>query len=119
MKLGEVVYFKKATRTTKRGALETSFTGHAFGIMVGVVPPSRPEPSKQVLMMALAQMGYMSFDDVGEFLGKEQADLCVKKFEQKYCGISERPATEEAEAPVDSGPIPTPSGLVSPTGAPL
>ncbi len=129
MKLGEVVYFKKATRSTKRGALETAFQGHGFGVMIGAVPPFVKEPPLHVILQAFATMGYLKFDDVYEFLGKESGDLCMKKFHEKYYKIPDRaaPEGEDAGAGLNAGETgqpgaetgPQPSGLVDPAGAPL
>lgn len=82
---GDVVFFKKCTKLPTKRAQEIGFKGgHAFGVMLGVVAPFAPPPTEKILMPLMGHAGYISFDDVGNFLGEEQAKLCIKKFEDKY-----------------------------------
>ena len=82
---GDIIYFKKVTRQTKRGSPEIGFKGgNGFGLMLGIVPPFGAEPDNSVLIALMAQTGYISFDDIIEFIGKEQCDIIIEKFKLKY-----------------------------------
>lgn len=83
--IGDVVYFKKVTREIKRRSQEIGFKGgHGFGVMLGIVPPFQKEPAEGTLLQLMGQVGFMSFDDVKEFIGEDQMKVCVEKFKVKY-----------------------------------
>jgi len=109
MNNGDVIYFKKAKEHPTRKSIELEFKGHAFGILLGHVPPFAQEPPKDHVVRLLGSIGYLSFDDVGEFLGNEVGADVVKKFEEKYYAQP----TQQQELPL------APSGLVDTSGAPI
>jgi hypothetical protein len=84
MKNGDVVFFKKAKDSSARRAPEVMFKGHGFGILLGHVPPFAKNPPAAFVIGQLGSIGYLSFDDVIEFLGQEAGATCVAKFEDKY-----------------------------------
>lgn len=83
MKPGDIVFFKEATRTSKRKAQVFGFKGHAFGVMLGHIPPFGQDPSGVQVLALLANVGFVSFDDVAEMLGQEAAARLVQKFQEK------------------------------------
>lgn len=86
MKNGDVVFFKKAKRSSARKAHEEEFKGHGFGVMLGHVPPFVKDPPPEHLIRLMGTIGFVSFDDVGRLLGDEQAKLLVQKYEDAYYG---------------------------------
>lgn len=83
-KIGQVVFFKQAKATAAPSPMVGQFKGHGFGVYLGAVPPGFPNPPGMYIVQALGMVGYIKFDDVIEFLGKEAADLCIEKFKVKY-----------------------------------
>lgn len=83
-KNGDFVFFKKARRSSNPRQPEGAFKGHGFGILLGHVPPFAPDPPGEHLLRLMGSVGFLSFDDVGEFFGREMGVECVKKFEEKY-----------------------------------
>lgn len=111
---GDVVFFKKAKKSTKRTSPEIGFKGHAFGVLLGHVPPFAKDPPPEHLLRLMGTIGFLTFDNVAEFLGDEAGQKCVKAFEDKYYGKEAQDA-----APEVAPPPPEPSKLVDQTGAPL
>lgn len=121
---GDVVFFKKAKKSTSRKAPEATFKGYGFGVMLGHVPPFAAEPPPQHLLRLMGTVGFLTFDDVAEFVGDENAKECVKKFEDKYYGKEAQDAAPEVStAPTDSsgldGAVAEPPRLVAVDGSPL
>ncbi len=94
-KIGDIAFFRKAKRDCGRKTPEGTFKGHGFGLFLGHVPPFAKEPPKVFIHRTLGTLGFLSFDDVTEFISEEAAAECVKKFEDKYYGPVVR---TEAEA---------------------
>ncbi len=96
---GDIVYFRYARKNTNLKQPVAQFKGHGFGMFMGHVPPGAPEPHPLILIRQMAASGFISFDDVIEFLGKETGDLVVKKCTEKYWPESvvksEEPSQEE------------------------
>lgn len=86
MKNGDVVFFQSAKTEPTRKAANISFKGHAFGILLGHVPPFAKAPPAEHMLRLMGTIGFISFDDVGEFFGNEIGADAVKKFEDKYYG---------------------------------
>lgn len=114
-KPGDIVFFKRGKKNSQRKTPEVQFNGHAFGIMLGHVPPFQKDPPQAHVLRLMATVGFISFDDVGIFLGPEALVDCVKKFELKYYGqqIPVQPNTENLEK------LPLKSVLVDVCGKPL
>ncbi len=112
MKNGDIVFFKVAKPASHRMAPLTQFKGHGFGILLGHVPPFQKDPPIEYVFRQLGVHGFLTFDDVGEFLGVEAAAECVRKFEDKYYGKAVAD-TNQAELPLE------PSKLVDAGGAPI
>jgi hypothetical protein len=105
IKPGDIVFFKKVTRSTKRRDPEIAFKGgNGFGVMLGIVPPFGPEPTESILLMLLGSVGFVSFDDVKDFLGEDQMKICVDKFTERYM-------TKKIEQP-SKLILPSPSGVL-------
>lgn len=126
MKNGDVVFFKKAKDSANRKAPEIMFKGHAFGVLLGHVPPFAKNPPASYVIAQLGSIGYISFDDIGEFLGEDVVKQLALKFEEKY---TPKPAEQpQQELPLDGDPaaaessepeVLRPSGLVGINGKPL
>lgn len=86
MKPGDIVFFTEAKPSSARKSPKIGFKGHAFGIMLGHVPPFQKDPPLSHILRLMGTHGFVSFDDVGELLGSEQGALMVTKFEDKYYG---------------------------------
>lgn len=86
---GDILYFKEARQGLQNKDKPMSFEGNAFGLFLGLIPSwSKKEPKTADIFKALGGMGVLTFDDVYTFLGKEQGDLCVSKWKEKYTGES-------------------------------
>jgi hypothetical protein len=84
IKPGDVIYFKECSQEMAKAKLIGFKGGWGFAVMLGIVPPFGKPPIEAQLMALMGSAGYMAFDDVANFLGEEQAKLCVKMFEEKY-----------------------------------
>lgn len=117
MNNGDVVFFKKAKASSARKSPEVMFKGHGFGILLGHVPPFAQNPPAGYVIGQLGSIGYLSFDDVIEFLGDEAGATCVQKFEAKY--LPKAPDAAQADLPLHGEMEPRPSGLIGLNGKPL
>lgn len=117
MQVGDIVFFNKAKTKPVKSAREIKFTGHGFGIMLGMVPSMciTPPPAHHIFKL-LGTCGFLTFDDVAEFLGEDQAKLCIEKFEKKYYNESELKETPAPKA--EPQEIKEESKILDPTGAP-
>lgn len=116
MKQGDIVFFKRAKNSSAIGSPEVAFKGYGFGLMLGILPYNQKDPPLNHILPLLGGAGFVSFDDVLEFLGQEQGDLCLRKFEEKY--LLKPPSPEQQqELPLDE-PKPGPR-LVNAAGLPL
>lgn len=86
MNVGDLVFFKKAKRTTSLESPVVEFKGYGFGLMLGHVPAFEPEPPAAHLLRMMGTLGFISFDDLGEFLGPSISAAIIKQFEDKYYG---------------------------------
>lgn len=121
MKNGDVVFFKRAKASANRKAPEAQFKGMGFGILLGHVPPFAQSPPGAYVIGQLGSIGYLSFDDVIEFLGDEAGAACVKKFEEKYIPKLD---PNQQTLPLKAAPSPEPeepalSGIVGLDGKPI
>lgn len=91
IKPGDIVFFRKAKRSSHRKSPEISFNGYGFAVMLGHVSLFQPDPPADHLLRLIGTIGFLSFDDVKNFLGDEAAASCVKKFEDKYYGGNNHP----------------------------
>ena len=82
---GTCVFFKEF-QTTAHPRKHSKFRmkNLAFGVLLGDVPVFGKGPTTGDLFRSLGAIGYISFDDVGEFLGAEMGAKCVEEFEKKY-----------------------------------
>lgn len=103
MKPGDAVFFEIAKPSSSRKAPKIKFQGHGFGILLGHVPPFQKDPPPEHLLRLMGTIGFMSFDDVANFLGDEMAAKCVKAFEDKYYGKIEPASVEKL---VEQGVLP-------------
>lgn len=86
MKNGDIIYFKEAKVSTALKAPIAQFKGHAFGILLGYVPPFQKDPTAGMAIRLLGEVGFISFDDIIELAGKQTCELLQKKFIEKYYG---------------------------------
>lgn len=119
MKLGDAVFFKVAKKNSDRKTPEFRFQGHAFGILLGHISLFQKDPSREHLVKLLGAAGFLSFDDVGEFLGEENGTACAVAFEDKYWGKKVDESQSELPFESDAQQIPEsrPSGLVDLRGS--
>lgn len=99
---GDVVYFQVVKKSAGRKAPQFKLQGHGFGIFLGHVPPFQKDPPAHFIYSKIGAIGYISFDDVLEFLGQESLDTCMKKYEEKYAGPLPHP--DQAQLPLSEGP---------------
>jgi hypothetical protein len=121
-KPGDTVFFKKAQTKSRKNSEGCEFKGMGFGIFLGHVPPFQKDPPIEHLMRIMGTAGFLTFDDVAEFLGNEQGSECVKKFEDKYYGktvdVKIEPA-EDKQIPIPPELIPPTPQLIGMDGKPL
>lgn len=86
-RIGDLVYMKIAKRGSKGEALQ--FAGHGVGVFIGHVAPFQKDFDALDAFRALGRFGFVSFDDLQEFLGPEQTKACIDKFDMKYFAISD------------------------------
>lgn len=91
VKCGDVVFFRTFRKSLRQRTLKNLDIGfregaHGFGVMLGTVPKNAPEPHPVLIRRMMGQSGYVLFDDVIEFLGKEPGIEVVEKFKDKYYG---------------------------------
>jgi hypothetical protein len=95
IKPGDIIFFKSVTRKIGRREPEIKFKGGSgFAVMLGIVPPFGKPPEVGHLMALMGGAGYISFDDVREFLSEEQMKICITKFEDKYLPKPEKPKSQ-------------------------
>lgn len=111
-KPGDAVFFKKGKKDTKRKSIEGTFKGYGFGVFLGHVPPFQKDPPLEHLMRLMGTIGFLTFDDVGEFLGTEHAAKCVQMYEDKYYPKIE---VKKAEETTEEKQIEMPKELIPPT----
>lgn len=98
-KVGDVVYFKTGRRGTKKRDAEVKWNGHGCGVLLCHVPPFEKEPPPEHLIRLIGSIGFISFDDIGEFFGDEVGKATVAKFELKYYGRTGAPGELAKEPP--------------------
>lgn len=111
LQMGDCVFFQKAKLGTQRGALEVQFKGHGFGMMLGIIPHFGKQPQALDLFVIMGKVGFVTFDDVGEFLGPELATKVLEGFHKKY-GLAQ-PTEEDKKkaAEIAEGALQTASEL--------
>lgn len=85
-KPGDIAFFKEARKGVKKSSPGAKTQGHFFGVVLGVVPPFAKEPPADQLMNLMGQAGFVSFDDVGNFLGNAAGAKLLAAFEMRYFG---------------------------------
>lgn len=112
LRLGDVVFVKEVSESPDKKCEKIRFSGGwGFAMMLGVVEPFAKPPEEKHLTALLGQAGYISFDDVSRFLGKDQAAVCVTKVSEIQQALF---AAAEAEKEKRNK-----SKLVTASGAPL
>lgn len=81
---GDIIYFKGAQNRPHRKADGCAFKGYGIGLFLGHVIPFQKAPDQHDALRLIGACGFISFDEILEFLGDEQAQLCIQKFEEKY-----------------------------------
>lgn len=115
IKKGDVVYFKRAKRSTRNDAADYVAKGHHFGFILGHVPAQAAEPPESEIWRLMGTIGFCSLDDIAEFLGEEVMREVIAKFEDKYYGkIMESPRSIQIDS--EGTPQPSPLLLLNPDG---
>lgn len=83
---GDVVYFKTAKKSSARKSPIGTFEGHGFGVFLGHVANFQKDPTVDLVSRIMGASGYLSFDDIIEFLGQEKSVEVIRQFEDKYYG---------------------------------
>jgi len=81
---GDVIYCKAFQKSLAGGSRPTSFAGMAAVMLIGHVPKNGRDLTKVQIMQNLGTLGLITIDDVSEFAGEAIAELCIKKFEEKW-----------------------------------
>lgn len=90
---GDIAFFKRAQGSTQKDAPQVAFAGHAFGVLLGVVPNGVRDPDINDVTAMMAGIGYIAFDEVQDLLGEETCDNLLKLFADKYkVNLREAPA---------------------------
>lgn len=113
---GAIVYFKRFKTSTKKGALEVEVQGHGAGVLLGHVAPFVPDIPEEHALRIMGEAGFVSFDDILEFLGPDQGGMVIQKFKEKYMGA---PKGESAIETLKRAAEQEPSRLLNAQGAPL
>lgn len=103
-RLGDIAFFKRAKKSSLKNSPESQFTGYGFGVFLGHLNPFTPDPPLSILKTLMGGAGFLRFDDVIEFLGKEKGEEVIQKFTEKYVGRP--PAGPRPEGPAIDGPRP-------------
>lgn len=105
---GNAVFFKTSQDSAGRKAVKVQYKGYGYGIFLGHVPPFQKDPPVLVLRRQMGAIGYLTFDDVADFLGDESAAKCVATFEAKYYApeVVTEPANEVPKDPNDGNLYP-------------
>jgi hypothetical protein len=97
-KPGDVVFFSEARRSSRKKSEGVRTPGSFFGVLLGMVPRMMPDPPASHLMCLMGSAGFLSFDDVFEFLGPEQSGKLLSFWQRKYYGqefpLADAKATE-------------------------
>lgn len=83
---GDVVYFPFAKKSARNKNVFAFQGGFGFGILLGTIPLGKGDPTPQELFQIMGRQGFLTFDDVEEFLGKEAAQKAIDAFKDKYYG---------------------------------
>lgn len=102
MNNGDIVFIKEATRAPDKKETRVQFIGHGMCLLLGHLPPKIPMPPMDYYRILLGGIGFLSFDEVAEFLGKEAMDTCLNAFQKKY--FSNAVQTPPAAPPVSKEP---------------
>ena len=117
IKPGDVVFFKAATTSAESGkARGVAFKGHGFGLMLGLLPPLAKDPPAIDLLRLMGTIGFISFDDIKDFLGKELMEDAVKQFEDRYYGVEAGPQNDE-NSPPQAEILDVDGNIISPTSS--
>jgi len=93
---GNLVYFKEIqTSSRPKNAVKAKFKGCGYGILLGYIPPFGKDRDLLGLISDLGAIGYVSFDDIAEFVSPEIGAEILKKFEEKYLKQAEVPPAPE------------------------
>lgn len=112
IKNGDVVYFKRARAVLHGGKKkEMEFDGHGYGIFLGHVPDFMPPPPKEIVLSAMGAIGFVSWDDLTELVGKETVEKIIPQWQEKYTKAIDKLAKEA----VDSGRL----KILGPDGKPI
>lgn len=86
LQFGDVIYFKKCRKKPNTQNLEIQFKGFGIAMVLGEMPPNKKGLPQEHLMPMMGQAGFISFDDIGEFLGEDVLKTVIQKFEAKHSG---------------------------------
>lgn len=86
IKPGDVVYFHTVKEEPRRNAKDIRFVNgiYGFGLILGAHAPGMVPLTAEIFMTLMGQIGFLSYDNVNEFLGEEQMKICLTKFAEKY-----------------------------------
>lgn len=105
LKNGDIIYFKKAKKSSLRHAPEWAFKGHGAALLLAAMPPEYPDMPDEALFPLLGAIGLCTFDDIKIFLGEEAQKEFIRKFQERYYKPSLadiRPTAEPSSTLVDS-----------------
>lgn len=114
MKSGTIVFFKKFHTSVRPQSPLIGCQGFGYGIMLGHLKNGVPHPPAHVLQSQIGEAGYISFDDVKEFIGEEHLKTCLAKHLEKYQGVLPEDSAAQVElalhppAPPENASAPIP-----------
>jgi hypothetical protein len=86
LKQGDIAFFREIKLEPRRNAKDIKFTNgiFGFGLMLGAHAPGMAPLTENSFMTLMGQCGFLSFDNLKEFIGEEEMNICIKKFQDKY-----------------------------------
>ena len=85
-KPGDLIYVQQFKNSPKDKMSVQFNKGRGMALLLGQHHDHVPEPTPHHLFTMIGRIGFLSFDDLKEFLGPELALQAIEKFELKYYG---------------------------------
>ncbi len=104
---GDCVFFRDCRDSMSENPLRVRAKGLFFGILLGILPPLQKPPPAEYLVRAMGDLGYITFDDLAEFLGEANTAAIMERWKEKYVGTKEQQAkfAKEIESRKNAAPV--------------
>lgn len=93
IKSGDIVYFKVFQKSLTKGSQQIPLQGYGVGLLLAHATDKDGDMQPSHIFKSLGICGLVTFDDIAEFLGEENAKVVIKKFEEKYYKVILDPKT--------------------------